>query len=161
MCYTKPNFYYINIEIRPQKVKYGTNLDSNVRYFCQEKDYRSLIYGEFGLVPKIVRYWSFVIDYYCVQYELLSQTFHMLMYRIAPGNVTYTIDIGLVLLTMLFIKHRTRTAKSVSSKYFTYKFYHSKCKEPFSRKQDELVATICLQIFLFLLKNNNTFKSSL
>ena len=58
----KPNFYYINLEIRPQKVKYGTNLDSNVRYFCQEKDYRSLISGEFGLVPKIVRYWSFVID---------------------------------------------------------------------------------------------------
>ena len=66
MCYTKPNFYYINLEIRPQVVKYGTNLDSNVRYFCQEKDYRSLISGEVGLVPKIVRYWSFVIDYYCV-----------------------------------------------------------------------------------------------
>ena len=64
MCLTKPNFHYINLEIRPQVVKYGTNLDSNVRYFCQEKDYRSLISGEVGLVPKIVRYWSFVIDQY-------------------------------------------------------------------------------------------------
>ena len=60
---TKPNFHYINLEIRPKVVKFGTNLDSNVRYFCQEKDYRSLISGEVGLVPKIVRYWSFVIDY--------------------------------------------------------------------------------------------------
>ena len=50
------NFHYINIKTRPQKVKYGKNQDSNVRYFCQEKDYRSLISGEFVLVPKIVRY---------------------------------------------------------------------------------------------------------
>ena len=54
-------------------VKYGTNLDSNVRYFCQEKDYRSLISGEVGLVPKIVRYWSFVIDQYCVTKYLHTQ----------------------------------------------------------------------------------------
>ena len=62
----KPNFCYINLKNRPQKVKYGTNVDSIVRYFCQEKDYHSLISGELGLVPKIVRYWSFVIDQYCV-----------------------------------------------------------------------------------------------
>ena len=53
--------------------EYGTNLDSNVRYFCQEKDYRSLISGEFGLVLKI-RYWSLVIDSYCVLIVYLSKS---------------------------------------------------------------------------------------
>ena len=62
----KPYFHYISLETRPQKLEFGRNMDSFVRYFCQEKDYRSLISGEVGLVPKIVRYWSFVIDQYCV-----------------------------------------------------------------------------------------------
>ena len=60
----KPYFHYISLETRPQKLEFGRNMDSFVRYFCQEKDYRSLISGEVGLVPKIVRYWSFVIDQY-------------------------------------------------------------------------------------------------
>ena len=52
----KPNFHYISLETRPQKQEFDWKIDSNVRYFCQEKDYRSLISGEAGLVPKIVRY---------------------------------------------------------------------------------------------------------
>ena len=62
----KPYFHYISLETRPQKLEFGRNMDSFVHYFCQGRDYRSLIFGEVGLVPKIVRYWSFVIDQYCV-----------------------------------------------------------------------------------------------
>ena len=72
----KPYFHYISLETRPQKLEFGRNMDSFVRYFCQEKDYRSLISGEVGLVPKIVRYWSFVIDQYCVYTQTNPNTYH-------------------------------------------------------------------------------------
>ena len=58
-----PKFHYIRSENMHFWARISENLDSFVRYFCQKLDYHPLKFWHFGLEPKIVRYWSFVIGH--------------------------------------------------------------------------------------------------